>query len=66
MVGFLVSSEAGTIPASAEFVADHPFIFVVRNVDLNETLLIGRVVDPKRLGPTEQSDRVRWAGYVHR
>jgi hypothetical protein len=50
----------GSAPAAAtaDFVADHAFVFVVRNVNYNETLILGRVVDPNKT-KSETSERVR-------
>jgi len=39
---------SGPPEPTAEFVADHPFVFVIQEKDMGEILFIGRVMDPTK------------------
>ncbi len=49
-IGILVHNKASAEPSPAAFRADHPFIFMIRDIPTGTILFMGRVEDPEQQG----------------
>ena len=48
VTALVVSAQSGPPTPEHEFIADHPFVFVIQEKDTGEILFLGKVVDPSQ------------------